>query len=74
GGLKEKALAALNHGVKTVICPLANKKDADEIPEEIKDQLNFIFVEHLDEVLQIALEDDGTGKKPSRTKGKEVAA
>ncbi len=55
GGIKEKALAALSHGIKTVICPLANKKDVDEISEDIRSAINFIFVEHLDEVLQIAL-------------------
>jgi ATP-dependent Lon protease len=55
GGIKEKALAALSHDISTVICPLANKKDVDEIPAEIRAKINFIFVEHLDEVLQIAL-------------------
>ncbi|MCB0378499.1 MAG: endopeptidase La [Bdellovibrionales bacterium] len=70
GGIKEKSLAALNHGIKTVICPLANKKDVDEIPDEIKGQLQFIFVEHLDEVLQIALKSKMTKKKPSSRKGK----
>jgi ATP-dependent Lon protease len=63
GGIKEKALAALTHGVKTVIVPLANKKDVAEIPEEFKQQMSFIFAEHLDEVLAMALEE-----KVSRTK------
>ena len=57
GGLKEKALAALLHGIKTVICPYQNQKDLADIPEEFKKQLNFIFVEHLDEVLALALEE-----------------
>lgn len=57
GGVKEKALAALQHGVKTVIVPFQNQKDVAEIPEEFKKQLNFIFVEHLDEVLALALEE-----------------
>jgi ATP-dependent Lon protease len=57
GGVKEKALAALQHGVKTVIVPFQNQKDVSEIPEEFKKQLNFIFVEHLDEVLALALEE-----------------
>lgn len=55
GGIKEKALAALSHGITTVIVPLANKKDVDEIPKELKSQINFIFAENLDEVLQVAL-------------------
>lgn len=57
GGVKEKALAALQHGIKTVIVPFQNQKDVAEIPEEFKKQLNFIFVEHLDEVLAMALEE-----------------
>lgn len=65
GGIKEKALAALSHGIKTVICPLANKKDVDEISEDIRKAVNFIFVEHLDEVLQIALKSKVKPKKKS---------
>lgn len=55
GGIKEKALAALSLGIKTVIVPFANKKDVIDIPEQFKSQINFIFVEHLDEVLALAL-------------------
>ncbi len=57
GGIKEKALAALSLGIKTVIVPFANKKDVMEIPEQFKSQISFIFVEHLDEVLAIALQE-----------------
>jgi len=67
GGIKEKALAALNHGIKNVICPFANKKDVDEIPADIRDHINFTFVEHLDEVLTIALKSKVAGK----TRGKK---
>jgi ATP-dependent Lon protease len=71
GGIKEKALAALSQGVKTVIVPFANKKDVLEIPEEFKKQINFIFVEHLDEVLALALEDKivRVGKRGTPAKG-----
>lgn len=73
GGIKEKALAALSHGIKTVICPLANKKDVEEIPESIREKINFIFVEHLDEVLQIALKTKVTNKKKNpKQKGKSA--
>lgn len=66
GGVKEKALAALQHGIKTVIVPFQNQKDVADIPEEFKQQLNFIFVEHLDEVLALALEEKlGKGKRSS---------
>ena len=62
GGIKEKSIAAISHDIKTVICPLANKKDVDEIPGEIRQKIKFIFVEHLDEVLQIALKSKVKGK------------
>lgn len=71
GGLKEKSLAAYAHGVKTVIVPIANKKDLLEIPEEIRTKMNFICVEHLDEVLQIALNPDSKSKATASTKKKK---
>jgi len=74
GGVKEKALAALQHGVKTVIVPFQNQKDVSEIPEEFKKQLNFIFVEHLDEVLALALEEKlgKTRRNPTHKGGKKT--
>ncbi|RYZ76786.1 MAG: endopeptidase La [Proteobacteria bacterium] len=68
GGIKEKALAALSLGIKTVIVPFANKKDVMDIPEQFKSQINFIFVEHLDEVLALALEEK-VGSKVKHTSG-----
>ncbi len=55
GGIKEKTLAAFNNGVKTVILPEKNKKDLDEIPKEIKNQMNFILVSDLNEVFKEVL-------------------
>jgi len=55
GGLKEKALAAMRHGVKTVIIPDKNKKDLDDLPEELKAALHFVPVKTIDEVLEVAL-------------------
>ena len=55
GGLKEKALAANRAGLKTIIIPKENEKDIEEIPESVRDDLKFIPVEHLDEVLEVAL-------------------
>ena len=75
GGLKEKALAAMRHGIKTVIIPEKNKKDLEEIPEEIRAALNFVPVRTIDEVLEVALATkiknlgdvkDGRGSKASR--------
>ena len=55
GGIKEKVLAAHRVGIKKVILPKENKRDMDEIPVNIKRSLEFILVEHMDEVLKAAL-------------------
>src|SRR5438034_10097671 len=56
GGLKEKTLAAQRTGVKTVIIPRLNEKDLPDVPPEVKEELEFILVEAVDEVLAAALE------------------
>jgi len=56
GGMKEKLLAAHRMGMRTVILPKDNEKDLADIPAEIQSALSLKFVEHMDEVLQIALE------------------
>jgi len=55
GGLKQKVLAAHRHGLKTVLLPKANEVDLDDVPEDIRDELEFVLVEHLGEVLERAL-------------------
>ena len=55
GGLREKALAALQHGIRKVIIPFENIKDLEEIPEEQRKQIQFIPVKHVSEVLELAL-------------------
>ena len=55
GGLKEKLLAALRGGVKTVIIPEENAKELVEIPDELKNKLEIIPVSLIDDVLKIAL-------------------
>ncbi len=55
GGLKEKILAAHRAGITTVVLPRANQKDLEEIPEDVKEKLKFVLVEHMDEVLDAAL-------------------
>ena len=57
GGIKEKVLAAKRAGIKTVILPSRNEKDLEEIPEAIKKELEFQFVDTIDEVWRIALRD-----------------
>ncbi len=68
GGIKEKVLAALSHGIKTVIVPISNKKDVDEIPEHFKEGMNFVFVENIDEVIAVAFDKSAKGKKDSTNK------
>ena len=60
GGLKEKSLAAMRAGISTVIIPKLNEKDLVDVPEEAKQKINFVAVENVDEVLDAALEKDGT--------------
>ena len=55
GGLKEKVLAAHRAGVKTIIAPADNEKDLEDIPQYVLDDLKFVWVKHMDEVLQVAL-------------------
>lgn len=55
GGLKEKVLAAKMAEVKTVLVPKENEKDIEEIPEEIKEGLEILFVETMEEVADLAL-------------------
>jgi len=55
GGVKEKVIAAHRAGIKTVILPKDNKKDLEDIPKYVLDDLNFVFVEHMDQVLSVAL-------------------
>lgn len=55
GGLKEKLLAALRGGIKTVFIPKENVKDLEEIPQNVKDGLEIVPVEHVEEVISAAL-------------------
>ncbi|MEG3753745.1 endopeptidase La [Psychromonas arctica] len=61
GGLKEKLLAARRGGIKTVLIPFENTRDLEEIPDNIKDQLEIKPVRWIDEVLEVALQDSITG-------------
>jgi ATP-dependent Lon protease len=62
GGLKEKVLAAHRAGIKRVIVPERNRADLDEVPDEIKTSLEFVFVSRMDQVIEAALEDRVLGK------------
>jgi ATP-dependent Lon protease len=69
GGLKEKSLAALRAGISTVIIPKLNEKDLVDVPEEAKQQLKFVPVENVDQILEIALEkNEATAPASTKTK------
>ncbi len=55
GGIKEKVLAANRAGIKKILLPIQNKKDLTELPDSVKRKLDFVLVEHMDEVLEHAL-------------------
>lgn len=55
GGIKEKILAARRAGVKTVILPKKNEENLNDIPDYIKREMDFVFVEHIQEVFEITL-------------------
>jgi ATP-dependent Lon protease len=55
GGVKEKVLAAHRAGIRAVLLPRENERDAEEIPQNVRDDLELHFVEHMDQVLTLAL-------------------
>lgn len=55
GGLREKSLAALRSGIKTIIVPKENKKDITELPKEVKESLEIVFMESVDDAVKVAI-------------------
>ncbi|MDO8498897.1 MAG: endopeptidase La [bacterium] len=55
GGLKEKVIAAHRAGVRTIIAPENNRKDLEDIPDYVQNDVKFVFVKHMDDVLKVAL-------------------
>ena len=72
GGVKEKLLAARRAKIKTVILPEPNRRDIEELPQEVKDDLTFIFVENVRQVFDIALREPKMA--PKKSKGKALMA
>jgi ATP-dependent Lon protease len=69
GGIKEKVLAARRAGITTLILPKKNEKDLEEVPEQVKKDLKFHFVQKMDEVIKIALKPKM--KPPQKSKSKK---
>ncbi|MGZ3702892.1 MAG: endopeptidase La [Bdellovibrionota bacterium] len=70
-GLKEKALAAMRHGITKIIIPWKNQKDLEDISPEYREKMEFFPVKHIDEVLQFALAKSTTpaAKKDKKSSG-----
>jgi len=62
GGVKEKVLAAHRAGLKTIILPKLNARDLDDLSQELRDELNFVLVDNIDEVLEAALGKPGESR------------
>jgi ATP-dependent Lon protease len=60
GGIKEKVLAAMRAGIRTIILPRKNEKDLEEIPERIRNEMNFKFIQRMDEAIEFALKHTET--------------
>jgi len=58
GGIKEKVLAALRAGIKTVMLPARNRREFEDIPVEARNKLEFVWLEHVDDALAVALSAD----------------
>jgi ATP-dependent Lon protease len=67
GGLKHKILAAYRAEITEIILPATNEKDLEELPEEVREKLEFHLVDSMDEVLRVALDGD-----PSAVLGPEA--
>src|SRR5712672_1327885 len=59
GGVKEKVLAAVRAGIKTVLLPARNQKDLEDVPDGARKQLKFVWLEHVDEAVAAALHETG---------------
>jgi len=72
GGIKEKVLAAHRSGLKTVILPVRNEADLEDLPEEVRKELNFVFTETMDDALKAALEAPAGKSRKSKVRTTKV--
>jgi ATP-dependent Lon protease len=68
GGVREKVLAAHRAGIKTVLIPTKNEKDLAEIPLTVRQKMKLVTVDHMDEVLKLAINSEGQKPTPRKTK------
>ncbi len=74
GGVREKVLAAHRAGIRTVMLPKRNMKDLIDLPKRAKEEMNIVPVEHMDQVLQVALVSQEKKARPPRPRRKETQA
>ncbi len=74
GGVKEKVLAAHRNGLRTIILPKRNEQDIDDVPEEIKKSMKFIYAETVDDVLDSALEANHKSTRSKQATKKKTAS
>ena len=72
GGVKEKLLAARRAKIKTVILPAPNERDLEDLPQEVRDDLKFIFVENVRQVFDIALRESKTPVEKVKAKASKA--
>jgi ATP-dependent Lon protease len=65
GGVREKVLAAQRADIETVVLPRENEPDLEELPAETRKELEFVLADHVDEVLEAALDGAVPAKRPS---------
>jgi ATP-dependent Lon protease len=69
GGIKEKMLAAHRAGITTVILPKRNQPDLEDVPEEVRKSMHFVFAESVNDVIKAALEKNSQTRKKRTTRG-----
>jgi ATP-dependent Lon protease len=74
GGVREKVLAAQRAGLKRVVLPRENEHDLDELPAETKRELDFVLVDTIEQVLDVALDGAGQGAAPAAAPVQPAAA
>jgi ATP-dependent Lon protease len=74
GGIREKVLAAQRSGLKRVVLPRENEPDLEELPPETREELEFILVDSIEEVLDVALGTRGTARTPAAPTSERQAA
>jgi ATP-dependent Lon protease len=74
GGLKEKVLGAVRAGINEIILPIDNEADLDDLPDEVRENVVFHLAETLDDVIEVALGEDGRSKPGARKAAEKKSA